>query len=162
MMLQQNVVQSPKPAGQLWDSRIMMLSLDRLNIFIPQVDILTFEGVQEVNLSDKQQHSVGNLQQNDRNIPAFCLSDEFELLEEIPEKRSICVILREQNSYIGLLCNEIRALEYAEINIQSLPACMAAAPTPLDALFIYRQQDNESHFGMLIRTNTLDNYIRGY
>lgn len=139
--------------------RIMSLELDGCELFIPQTDVITFEDTQQLLSQSSDDLSIASVGFNEQIIPVFCLSDDFELLEYIPEKRKVCVIVGYQDRAVGLLCNNIHILSYKELKIEALPGCMKAKNTPLSTLFMYRQELKEAALGLMLRSESLIRYI---
>ncbi len=57
-----------------------------------------------------------------RDWPVYCCSEQVTCLTNIPAERRVCILLKNQDGYFGLLCNEIAMIKPGEIHLHSLPA----------------------------------------
>jgi len=129
---------------------------------IAQDEVMTFESIPELDSRNKSRHSLGSFTVKGQETPVYCLSDELELLDHIPEDQETCVVLRKDNRTIGLICSEFKALEYVMFNMQNVPECMLHTKSPISALCVYQLKDGIPAIGKMLTTDAIDTYIRLY
>jgi chemotaxis signal transduction protein len=137
----------------------MTIELDAGKVYIPQSDVITFEDTNQLVSQGLDDLTIASVEFNGQLIPVFCLSDDFDLLDYIPDKRKVCVIIGYQNRAIGLLCNNIHLLEYSDIKVEAVPGCMTGENTPLSTLFLFRHEMMEARMGLMIRAQSLIEFV---
>jgi len=144
---------------QLQSATIMAISIDGQVFYLPQVDLITFENTQQLVEPEQQGLSVASIKIGAQTIPVYCLSNDFELLNHIPDERKVCIITGFRDKRFGILCDKIQKLSYSEIRLEPIPACMNTQSTPLSSLFLYRGQSGVSEMGMMLRNQSLFHYL---
>ena len=142
--------------------KIMGILMDQAEFLINQDELVAFESIPELDSRNKPRHSLGTFSLEDQEIAVYCLSDELDLLDYIPDNRETCIVLRKGNRMIGLICNEIKELEYSMFNIQDIPECMSNDNSPISALCVYQLKDGISVIGKMLTADVIDAYIRLY
>lgn len=149
--------QNRKSRGQ--SATIMAVELDGKSYYLPQVDLITFENIHNLQKADKSDSSVASITIGSNSIPVYCLSKDFELLDYIPDERKVCFISGRGDRRFGILCDKIHKLSYTEIKFESVPACMDTQSSPLSALFLYRSEIGGIQIGMLLRSQSLLSFL---
>lgn len=147
-------------AGQ--SRNIMSIRIDQAEFLIAQDEVVRFESMPELDSRNKPRHSLGTFSVNGQEIPVYCLSDELELLDYIPEGRETCMLLHKENRMIGLICTEFKALDYILFNIQDMPECMSHNKSPISALCVYQLKDGIPVIGKILTADAIDAYLRLY
>ena len=142
--------------------KIMTVHMGQLEFMLEQNEVMTFESIPELDTRNKPRYSLGTFSVNGHETPVYCLSDELELIDQIPSDRDTCIVLRKENRTIGLICNEYKALEYIMFNVQNIPDCMAHKKSPISALCVYQLDDGIPAVGKMLSADTIDTYIRLY
>jgi len=138
---------------------IMAIELDGEIYYLPQVDLITFENTQHLQESNKDGRSVASIKVGDHIVPIYCLSKDFELLNQIPDERKVCVISGYGDRRFGFLCDKIQKLSYSKIKLEPVPACMSAQNSPLSSLFLYRMESGGIELGMMLRSQSLLSFL---
>lgn len=69
-----------------------------------------------------------------RDWPVYCCSEQVTCLQQIPAERRVCILLKNQDTYFGLLCNEVSIIKSGEFQLQSLPAAHMTEQLPWRAI----------------------------
>lgn len=146
-----------KDSGQ--SATIMAVELDSKTYYLPQVDLITFENIHNLEEAEKSDSSVAAITIGSYSIPVYCLSDDFELLDYIPDERKVCIISGHGDRQFGILCDKIHKLSYTEIKFESVPACMNTQSSPLSDLFLYRPEIGDIQMGMMLRSQSLLSFL---
>lgn len=142
--------------------KIISIHIDQAEFFIDEKEVITFESIPELDISNKPSNSLGTFNVKGQTTPVYCLSSELELLDYIPEDRGTCVVLGKDGRYIGLICSEYRAFEFSMFKIQDLPECMAHKKSPVRSLCVYQLKDGIPAIGKMLTADVIDSYIRLY
>jgi chemotaxis signal transduction protein len=121
------------------ENKVVVLSIDKLRLVLPQADIRTVESISDVVIEDKMPKSVGWIKYQGQRWPVLCFSDELAVLNEIPGTRRACVMLALNGAYLGLLCDDARVLVNFVQQSFAVPASMQAHASPLTGLIQYEQ-----------------------
>lgn len=140
----------------------MSIRIDNAEFLVTQDEVVTFESIPELDSSNKASHSLGTFSVDGQDTQVYCLSDELEFIDHIPEGRDTCVVLRKENQMIGLICNEFKALELTVFNVQKLPECMSNSKSPIGGLCVYQLKDGLPAIGKLLTADAISTYIRLY
>ncbi|MFW2371811.1 MAG: chemotaxis protein CheW [Gammaproteobacteria bacterium] len=159
-----HAVENQSVAGQSAGQarKIMSVSMGQVGFLIAQEEVLTFESIPELDSRNKPRHSLGSFSVNGQETPVYCLSDELDLLDQIPDDRETCVVLRKDNRTIGLICSEFKALEYMMFNVHNVPECMTHHKSPISDLCVYQLKDGIPVIGKILTADAIDTYIRLY
>lgn len=126
---------------------------------MPQNDLITFENRQSLRPPSTENKAVACLEIANQDLPVYCLSAEFELLKDIPDERSVCIVMACGDHRLGLLCDKIHKLDFQQIRIENIPVCMRTKNTPLNQLFLYRDEAGRVDMGMMLRNDSLIKYL---
>jgi len=146
--------------SNLQSATIMAIEIDSQLYYLPQVDLITFENTSQLGEALKDGKSVASVEFAGKYIPIYCLSKDFDLLNYIPANRKVCVITGYKERRFAILCDKIKKLSYSEIKFEPVPLCMESHTTPLSSLFLYRKDTGETELGMLLRSQTLFDYLQ--
>lgn len=138
---------------------IMAIELDGQHYYLPQVDLITFENTQQLRSKEKPGTEVATILIGSELVPVYCLSKDFELLDYVPDNRKVCIVTGYKNKRFGILCDKIHKLNYTEIKFEPVPACMAGVDTPVSSLFLYRPDSSGLEMGMMLRNQSLMEYL---
>lgn len=121
------------------ENKVVVLSIDKLRLIVPQTDIRTVESISDVDAADKMPKSAGWISYLGQAWPVICISDELAPLDEVPAPRRACVMLAYEGAYFGLLCDDARVLVNFSRQSFAVPAVMRAHASPLTGLIEYEQ-----------------------
>jgi len=138
---------------------IIALEIDSQVFYMPQSDLMTFENRQSLKQQSGEEKSVAMMEIANHQCPVYCLSADFELLNHIPDERSVCIVTAYNNQRLGLLCDKIHKLEFEQIRIENIPVCMKSKNTPISRLFLYRDEAGLVDLGMMLRNDSLIKYL---
>lgn len=108
-----------------------LLEISGLGIVLPQREIIATEPASAVDSSDAQPFSVGWVHHAGQRWPVYCLAPELSLLIVIPPERSACVVLASSGGFLGIVCDQVTALDAGAILRQALPPAMRLPDTPV-------------------------------
>lgn len=143
-------------------TKVMILELGEDSVLIPQADIIGFENTYDIVKEENSGKSVASIIIKEQLVPVFCLSDTYELLNHIPDSRSVCVVVCNKSKVMAVLFDRIRTLDYTVIKFQAIPDCMVDEETPISNLLLYRQGSEVPYIGLMLRGTSLVNYIENY
>ena len=138
---------------------IMVIEIDGATFYLPQIDLITFENVQQLLGAENQDLNVATINVSGKMIPVYCLSKDFELLNYIPDERKVCIITGCRDQRFGILCDKIQKLNYTEIRFEPVPACMQTANTPLSSFFLFRSESGGANMGMMLRNDSILHFL---
>lgn len=108
-----------------------LLKIDSLNLLLPQADIRTLESVSDMDTANPLWKSTGWISVRQQRWPVYCLSDELELLHEVPPGRRACAMIAGESGYLGLLCDDVSIIKDFKSDSFELPAAMRLPDTPV-------------------------------
>jgi len=111
-----------------------VLSIDGLNLLLPQQDIHTVEPVLDLEPATSEGVQVGWISRDQERWPVYCLSADLEPMRELPIERRVCVILDHDELGFGLACEQMTTLQQAHLSFFAVPECMRMPGSPLRAL----------------------------
>lgn len=151
-----NSVLSDDPALQY-----MELLLGNARILVRQSDIFSIESLKDINSGNPANHSAGSIYINEKMILVYSLSEQLELEHSIAENKTVCAVLNKGNVLISLACMEIAPFKHRIIKLHSLPECMQASASPIEALCLYKK-DNDNDIKCVISADSLARFIDEY
>ena len=117
-----------------------VLSLDRLHLLLLQQEIAVLKPSLDVKLMGDVSGRAGWIDFKGGRWPVYCLSAELEGLLEIPPNQRICVLLKKEDRYFGIVCAQVGTLQAAQLRLSPVPACMQSPWTPIQALTVGGKQ----------------------
>jgi CheW-like domain len=127
----------PRPAPQ---ERYVIVTLGELRLLLPQHQIYTLEAALDVERPEGEEQR-GWISIDGASWPVYCLSADLRPLREVPPARRICLLLRIDDSLLGLLCDGVTLYGgQGEPRILPLPGCMQAPNTPLRGLALQGEE----------------------
>lgn len=142
--------------------KIMSVLFDQAVFLIAQDEVVIYEAVPELDRANRPRYALGTFSYNDQETPVYCLSDDLEFLDQIPENRQTCLLIHKDHRAIGLICSELKELDYIMFAKQGMPECMQSSNTPINELCVYQLKDSGPTIGKLITADAIDSYIRLY
>ena len=116
----------------------MLLSWGSLNLIINQCEVISVEGLGEIDSDSPLQGSIGWLGYDNRKIPVYSLSDKFDLQRTVPSDRTICAVIQQDSAVIALTCSDAVNFKRNVIKQVPLPQCMHSVSSPIDTICLYR------------------------
>lgn len=110
------------------------LSIDSLTLLLPHHEVHTLEPVTDLKTTQKQDKVAGWCVSGNTKVPIYCLSDEFEISDAIPNVRRMAVLINFYNGTIGLLCDDLNIISRKLLIEHPLPSPMRVKGTPLTGL----------------------------
>jgi len=114
-------------------ARYSLLYLGETRLLLAQADIRDIEAADDIVPDEAPPGGVGRVRVGRHTYPVYSLSDEFELMNGIPEQRRMCVLLAHQGGLYGLVCDRVEVMEIPA-DFYPLPECMRLASSPVEAL----------------------------
>jgi hypothetical protein len=113
--------------------RYSLLHLGETRLLLAQADIRDIEVADDIDPDEAPPGGVGRIRVGRQTHPVYSLSEEFELMNGIPEQRRMCVLLAYQGGLYGLVCDRVEILE-TPADFYPLPECMRLESSPVEAL----------------------------
>ena len=137
---------------------LMAMTIDDMQMLVPQKEIDTFESVHDLNTKDTLKNSIGWVQSHGKEIPVYGFTKEFEIDKTLLSGKTICVILDRVN--IAIMCNDIKVMADRDLKIVPLPDSMLDSKTPVTSLCLYTV-DGEEELGLLFDAKSISRYVGG-
>lgn len=141
------------------DDKVIAVSLGSARLLTLKENILSLKSYHDLDLNNPTNDSHGWINHGGHRIPVYSLSGNLDLKVYTPGYKTLCLILNKSDAYIGIMCEEIHALDYAIVKFEPLPKCMKINPSPIESLCIYKDEKNHSNLGMIITAESLLNYV---
>jgi chemotaxis signal transduction protein len=135
----------------------VVVSIDDRKLLIPQQEISSLESILDLATAPQEPPAIGSFNLAEEVWPVFCLSNELDILLEIPSTRRMCVLLKDSNHALGLACDQIEPLRHQNMRLQPLPSCMKTSTSPVQALVLHGDA-----IGCVTTTARLANLISGF
>ena len=116
---------------------IATLHIDRLKLALAQDEIQSIEPAMDVEVVVQEGYSIGWVFSNKKFWPAYCLSGNLDIWDQVPESRKLCVLLKSRKGHFALLCDQISFIDQANLRFQPIPICMQTIRSPLQAIAEY-------------------------
>lgn len=116
------------------------LSWDGKGFLIPQSDIHILESIHDVTMGEMPSPSIGWIASENTHWPVYAMNDQLRWLDNIPASRRVCVVIHHENNYVGLLCDQVKAVEYEQLNFHTMPVCMQQSNSLIQTLAIYKEE----------------------
>jgi hypothetical protein len=113
-----------------------VLRFAECRLLVPQREIRTLESVLDMASEKELPTTVGSMTFAGKAWPAYCLTNELAVIQELPSTRRVCVLLSQGRISLALVCDQLETLHQSGPKIQPLPACMATPDSPVEALVI--------------------------
>ena len=121
---------------EIWTNRqhFAALSLDGLNLLLPQEDVRSVEPVLDVEPTTSQRTAGNWVDQEQKHWSVYCLTADLTPMGDLPVERRVCVILDHEAVRFGLSVEQVITLQQAQLSFFSLPHCMRLPGSPIRAL----------------------------
>ena len=123
-------------------------------LFVPQREIRTLESVLDLILEKELSTTVGSMMFAGKAWPAYCLTAELAVIQELPSARRVCALLSQGSDSLALVCDQLEVLPQDSLKVQPLPACMVNPDSPVEALAIF-----QGNLGCVTSTARLAAYL---
>lgn len=140
-------------------SKIAVMVIDGARFVVSQNEIVSLESVLDMDTSVSGHSGVGRLAYRGETWETFCLSKDMELLADIPFSRKVCVLLKTPQARVGVLCDSVQSIDYAEFSWHPLPECMRMPRSPLVGLALSRDTDMQLELGFIVTADSLMRYF---
>ena len=140
-------------------SKIAVMAVDGARFVVSQNEIVSLESVLDVDAGASGRAGVGRLAFRGESWETFCLSKDMQLLADIPFSRKVCVLLKTSQARVGLLCDSVQAIDYAEFSWYPLPECMKTGRSPVVGLALSRDSEEHLQLGFILTADSLTRYF---
>lgn len=127
---------NPKTNVLAHDRDLALLSVDGLNLLLPQGAIRSLEPVLDVEPYEDNEAIAGVLWFDSEQWPVHCFDKDLAALARIPQSRRVCVVFRAARGYFCLLCDAVRMLRREDAKTTPLPVCMNSGGNPFYSLAV--------------------------
>lgn len=131
-----------------------------VEVIIPQDEVVSIESVYELTPGDENNRNIGEIFKQKIKIPVYCFSDSMEILSQVPEGRTKCVIVRHKDGDFSILCQDIQNVVLSDMRLQTVPPCMNSRNMPLTHLCLYKEFGNLVKLGLITNAACLNEYIK--
>src|SRR5215471_2714327 len=115
-----------------------LLSIGGHAILLPQSEICTLAPIQDLSLVGRRASGVvGWFPFAGRRWPVYCLDEALHALPHLPPGQRICVLVKLNTGYFGLVCAHVALVPGSTVHIWPVPAAMAMPDLPLQGLSRY-------------------------
>ena len=120
----------------------VMLRFDGIYLAFPSDDVLGVESFSSIRQDEIQVPAMGTLEWEDEELPVYGLSREFNLLQDIHQRRfCVCLAAADPSERYAMVCETVEQYVMPDDTlIQELPKFMQILDTPVRSLF--RLEDN--------------------
>ncbi len=125
------------PTGAGMTASAAVLKIGSTELLFQQGDIRSLEAATDVDGNHPREGSVGWISYMRQRWPAYCLSEQLELLGSVPPSRRTCALLALETGYVGVLCDDVTFIKQAAGKVFEVPPAMKAAGTPILGLAPY-------------------------
>ncbi len=143
----------------------VMLLFGNMRLLLKQQEIRVVEVIEDVETSSVKPEEalagiMGWISHGEQQYPVFSLSDALDILDYLPEKRLLCVLLEVGvDAIFGITCEEVVSLdEVHHLPIFPMPESMRLASSPLSHLAIYQGK----HVACITNSEALLDYLTAY
>lgn len=159
MMLQavnnESLVQGDK------SSEYMSLTLGKTKLLAIRSEIYLIEPVDDRKQIKQSVLSTGRMELDGRIIPVYCFTEDLEIEQTVSIEKPVCIVLKQNKNYVGILCSEATPFNHQIVKIQALPECMKLSVRPIAGLCLSKSNDiTEVNF--LVSVQALLEYIDEY
>jgi hypothetical protein len=113
-----------------------VLTMDGLNLMFQQSDICALESTSALDSNATKQESVGWISYMRQRWPVYCLSDQLDLLIDVPPARRTCALLPIGTEFFGVLCDDAAIIKPDARQRHEVPVAMKNANTPILELLL--------------------------
>lgn len=138
-----------------------VLSLGGLDLLVKQSEVLSIESCNDIDSEDPLNGALGWLTVENAKIPVYSLSDQLVVETAISEGKSICAILKDENSCISLLCTDTGSFKKPIVKTLPLPQCMQFVSSPIELLCLCKNETGPV-ISFVASPKSLFNYITQY
>ncbi len=118
------------------DRDLALLSVDGLNLLLPQGAIRSLEPALDVEPQEGNEAIAGVLWFDSERWPVHCFDEDLTALVSIPASRRVCVVFRAARGYFCVLCDAVRMLRREDVKTTPLPVCMNSGGNPFYSLAV--------------------------
>lgn len=142
-------------------SKYLSLSLGKVDLLVLQSDIISIDSLQSIDLDKPSKYSIGWLDYEYQKIPVYSFTEQFGIEHSISFNKSICVVLKGDNSCVSVMCIEAVPFRNKIIKTYILPECMQLAPCPIGSLCLYKGE-NMSGVQFILTAESIVSFINDY
>lgn len=117
--------------GNGMNSSAAVLKIGSLGLMFQQSDVRALESASSLDSNAPKQESVGWISYMRQRWPVYCLSDQLDLLRNVPPARRTCALLAVGTGFFGMLCDDVAIIKPDTRLLHEMPAAMKNADTPI-------------------------------
>ena len=137
------------------------LSFGGLDLLVNQSEVLSIESCNNIDREYPLSGALGWLTVENAKIPVYSLSDQLAVETTISESKTICAILKDENSCISLLCTDTGSFKQPIVKMLPMPQCMQLVSSPIESLCLCKNKAGPV-ISFVASPNSLFNYIIQY
>ncbi len=142
-------------------TQYISLSFGKHDFLVPQSCIVAIETLSDVSLEETSDNAARYLSYNGVKLPVYSLSDQLDIERPITSDKTICTILKYDDTHIALMCTEAIPFKHDIAKLVPLPACMRAQPNPIESICL-RKIGDDAAVNFVISAGSLFKYIDQY
>jgi chemotaxis signal transduction protein len=154
-------VNNESPADEDISSQYVTVTFEKTSILITQSEIHSIEPIEDMKQIKKSVLSTGRIDLNGHNIPVYGFSDSLEIERIISINKPICVVLKHNKDYVGILCAEAVPFKNQITRFQQLPDCMSSSASPIIMMCLSKSNDI-CEVNFMVSVESLLEYIDEY
>lgn len=136
----------------------MALYIGNVKLLALQSSIVSIASAQEIDFEMPSRDSIGWLDFNKQKVPVYSLTERLDIEHSASPENTICVVIKDNDAYIALMCQQAIPFRNNIIKLYSLPDCMQSTASPIDTLCLHKNGTN-SDISYFISHNSLLNFI---
>ena len=142
-------------------SEYVSVTLGNTKLLAIRSEIYLIEPVDDKIQIKKSVLSTGRIELDGRIIPVYFLTEDLKIEQTASIEKPVCIVLKHDTNYVGILCSEATPFNHQIVKIQSLPECMKSTVRPIVGLCLSKSNDiTEVNF--LVSVQALLEYIDEY
>lgn len=145
-------------------SRSAELVVDGQSFLIAHVHVHSVEPILDVRMESGHGQALGVFQLGEDQWPVYSLDGDLEILGNVPATRRACVLLKSEHGGVGILCDEVNALENAALTFVPVPGCMRGRQNLMDSLVVVGAKVScvlgADHLSSMLQSKMIDEDIK--
>ena len=159
MMLQ--AVRDESPVQDENSSEYISFIAGRTKLLAIRSEIYLIEPVDDRMKIKRSVLSTGRIELDGRIIPVYSFTENLDIEQTTSIEKPVCIILKQKNNHVGILCSEATPFNHELVKIQALPECMKLSVLPIVGMCLSKSSDiTEVNF--LISVQAILDYIDEY
>ena len=142
-------------------SEYISFTLRKTKLLAIRSEIYSIEPIDDKMQIKQSVLSTGRIELYGRIIPVYCFTEDLEIEQTVSIEKPVCMVLKHNNNYTGILCSKAIPFNHQLVKIQALPECMKLPARPIVGLCLSKS-GGITEVNHLISVQALLDYIDEY